>query len=414
MKVFHCDSCDHVVFYENVACLNCGHTLAYLPEHADLVALVQIEPGHFRLMDPASEARYKLCANAVHHGVCNWAMAADDPSEICAACRLTRVVPSLEVDGHLEAWRKLEMAKRRLLFSLLDLKLPVQDRIQNPESGLAFDFMADAPAGTDAAKVLTGHDNGVITINIAEADDAEREKRRLAMHEPYRTLLGHFRHEIGHYYWDRLIRDQNRIEAFRAQFGDESVDYAAALQHHYEQGPPAQWQQHYISTYASSHPWEDWAESWAHYLHIVDALQTAGACGVRIDAGRANTPVMPPPPPDTTQPSFDAIIESWASLAYVMNNLNRSLGQLDSYPFVLTTQVLSKLRFIHDLVRPVTAGTSEDTVTIPLATAMPVLAIPAQQQQSDGTQTMPAPDALAAPVSDPATTVMAQLLQDQT
>ena len=413
MKVFHCDHCDHVVFYENVACINCGHTLAYLPDRRAIVAMVQVEPGRYTLLEGTPDARYKLCGNSVHHGVCNWAMAADDPSEICSACRLTRVVPSLEVDGNLEAWRKLELAKRRLVFTLHELRLPLRDRIQDPESGLAFDFMADAPPATGGERVLTGHDNGVITINIAEADDAEREKRRLAMHEPYRTLLGHFRHEIGHYYWDRLIRDQDRLAEFREQFGDESLDYGAALKQHYEQGPPPQWQQHYISTYASSHPWEDWAESWAHYLHIVDALQTAGACGVVVDSGRPNTPVMPAQPADLGQQSFDALIDAWASLAYVMNNLNRSLGQQDGYPFVLTTQVLAKLRFIHDVIRNVATGSSQDVQGPVVDHAVPVLAIPSQQQ-SDASRPMAEPAVAPAPQSDPATTVMAQLMQEQT
>ena len=145
------------------------------------------------------------------------------------------------------------------------------------EDGLAFDFIAAA-----ATPVVTGHASGLITINLAEADDAERERQRNRMGEPYRTLLGHFRHEIAHYYWSRLIENSNRLEEFRALFGDEQQDYVGTLQNHYANGPPPDWPTHFVTAYASAHPWEDFAETWAHYLHIVDTLETASAFGVRI------------------------------------------------------------------------------------------------------------------------------------
>ena len=176
-------------------------------------------------------------------------------------------------------WRKLEAAKHRLFYTLLRLNLPIETRNENPE-GLAFDFLADQPAQS-GPKVMTGHDNGLITIALAEADDAERERRRTAMGEPYRTLLGHFRHEVGHYYWDRLVRDEGRLDPCRAVFGDDSQDYEQALQRHYAEGAPANWQENFVSAYATTHPWEDFAETWAHYLHIVDTLEMAGAFGVQ-------------------------------------------------------------------------------------------------------------------------------------
>jgi hypothetical protein len=129
---------------------------------------------------------------------------------------------------------------------------------------------------------MTGHENGIITIALTEADDIERERRRHDMGEPYRTLLGHFRHEIGHHFWDLLVRDGGRLSECRALFGDDSQDYATALRSHYQGSAPADWQQRYVSAYAASHPWEDFAETWAHYLHIIDTLEMAGHFGIKV------------------------------------------------------------------------------------------------------------------------------------
>ena len=202
--------------------------------------------------------------------------------------------------------------------------------------------------------MLTGHADGVITVNIAEADDAEREKRRAAMHEPYRTLLGHMRHESGHYFWDRLIKGTVEIEEFRSLFGDERADYAQSLSAHYERGAQADWQERFVSEYASSHPWEDWAETWAHYLHMVDTLETAAVCGLSLKPRRRDEPALPKmPQPESSQPAaFDLLIDSWFPLTYVLNNLNRGLGLVDAYPFVLSPPVVAKLRFVRRCRRP--------------------------------------------------------------
>ncbi|HEX6512913.1 MAG TPA: putative zinc-binding metallopeptidase, partial [Chloroflexota bacterium] len=167
-----------------------------------------------------------------------------------------------------------------------------------------------------------------------------------------RTVLGHFRHEIGHYYWDRLIKDSPRLDSFRQRFGDERADYAQALQHHYNNGPPANWEERFISAYATCHPWEDWAESWAHFMHMTDALETAAMLGLSLKPKHPDDPSMPPPPNPLAAraPEFDDMIEHWLSLTYVLNNLNRGLGLRDSYPFVLSPAVIDKLRFIHDSI----------------------------------------------------------------
>jgi hypothetical protein len=350
MKIFHCDVCQQLVFFENVQCLSCEHPLAFLPELADMGSLEPAGTDLWRSPAPGAEARtYRLCRNYSQENVCNWAIADDDPNPLCLSCRLTRVIPDLSQPGHKEAWYRLEVAKRRLVYSLLGLNLPLASKADDAEHGLAFEFLAD-PKGPDASPVLTGHDDGVITINVAEADDAEREKRRHQMHEPYRTLLGHFRHEVGHYYWDRLIKDGDRIDDFRNIFGDEREDYGQALEHHYRNGAPQDWQQQFVSAYASSHAWEDWAETWAHYLHMADTLETATGCGLSLRPRRKDEPAMKANLvlQGGRHESFDRMIESWFPLTYLLNNLNRGLGLPDGYPFVLSPPVIEKLRFVHE------------------------------------------------------------------
>jgi hypothetical protein len=363
MKIFHCDHCDQLVFFENVRCLACDHALAYAPDVDDVLSLEPAEgEGLWQSARADAAGRtYRLCANYDRANVCNWAIPAEDPEALCASCRLTRVIPDLTQPGHPEAWYRLEVAKRRLVYSLLRLRLPVASKAADPEGGVAFELLAD----TEAKPVLTGHRDGVITINVAEADDAEREQRRRQLHEPYRTLLGHFRHESGHYYWERLLARGDRLDAFRERFGDERADYAAALQRHYEEGPSADWQARFISAYASAHPWEDWAETWAHYLHMTDTLETAAACGLSLRPRRADEPsfkTTAQEPCRADEPSFKTTaqepsrvafernVAAWFPLTYVLNNLNRGLGLPDGYPFVLSPPVIDKLRFVHETI----------------------------------------------------------------
>jgi len=350
MKIFHCDNCQQLVFYENIQCVQCGHALAYLPDREAMAALEPAGDGLWRQAKAEQKHAYRLCRNYSKENVCNWAVPAQDTNPLCRSCRLTRVIPDLGKPGNPEAWYRLEAAKRRLVYTLLGLDLPLANKIDDPEHGLAFEFLADPEGG--GAPVLTGHDGGVITINVAEADDAEREKRRLAMHEPYRTLLGHFRHEIGHYYWDRLIRDSDRIDAFRERFGDERQDYNQALQLHYSQGAPADWADRFISAYASAHPWEDWAETWSHYLHMVDTLETANGCGLTLRPQRRDEPALKPNLVlrGCRPESFECMINDWYPLTYVLNCLNRGLGLGDSYPFVIPPPAIEKLRFVHDAI----------------------------------------------------------------
>ena len=351
MKTFHCSHCQNLVFFENIRCLNCGHSLAFLPDRRLMAALMPGEDGAWKAEIPPGESRpYRLCANYDQVSVCNWVVAVDDPNDFCRSCRLNLIIPDLSSERNRVAWFRLEVAKRRLLYTLMGLDLPIEPKSGN-NGGLAFEFLEDSTHG-DAQRVLTGHDNGLITINIAEADDVHREQQRSLQKEPYRTLLGHFRHEVGHYFWDRLIAYGPLLEDFRALFGDERADYQRALDRHYGEGPPPRWEDSFISAYSTMHPWEDWAESWAHYLHMVDALETAGATGLTLRPKRPDEPQMQPPP-DPMNPNyrdFDAMIEAWLSLTYVLNNLSRGLGLPDSYPFVLSAPAIRKLRFIHDTI----------------------------------------------------------------
>lgn len=351
MNIFHCDHCQQLVFFENVYCLNCGHALAYLPDLDDMGSLEKDAQGVWRSPIQTANGQqhmYRLCANYHRDTVCNWAIPADDPHELCSACRLTRVIPDLSIAANKEAWYRLEVAKRRLVYGFMQLHLPIRNKSDDPERGLAFEFLASPP---NSKPVLTGHHDGVITINIAEADDLQREKQRLQWHEPYRTLLGHFRHESGHYYWDRLLADNpQQLERARELFGDERRDYQAALDQHYNQGAPADWQQTFISAYAAAHPWEDWAETWAHYLHMTDALETAAAVGLSLRPKRQDEPTMSSKDLQYTSTDFEHLIEKWYPVTYALNNFSRGLGHGDSYPFVLSPPVVAKLKFVHDCI----------------------------------------------------------------
>lgn len=366
MKVFNCSNCGQPVYFQNSVCMSCGCTLAYLPELRDMRALVQEPDGAWRVVSGEISApgveRYLLCQNYVQHQVCNWAIATSDAQTYCRACRQTEVIPDLDVPGNHEAWARLELAKRRLVHSLMELGLPVASRAEDPDHGIAYRFMNDTGPGPEGA-VLTGHADGVITINAAEADDVERERRRHSLHEPYRTLLGHFRHEVGHYYWPLLVPEQRRLRRYRKLFGSERRSYARALKHHYQNGPAPDWPQRCISAYASSHSWEDWAETFAHYLHMRDALDTAASNGVTLHAPNgASVHLMQPVPAADPEDAFDLMIADWLALARALNNLSRSLGQTDAYPFVLAPAVIEKLRFVHECM-PAQEGASGDMWT---------------------------------------------------
>ena len=351
MKLFKCSNCSHPVYFENTYCVRCNASLGFVAETLQPVALNVENNGLYSITEKPKKLFYKYCSNH-QYGVCNWVVAAESKSSFCKACELNRTIPNLSKPEFVDRWRQIENAKHRLVYQLLRMKLPLVNKLQNEQTGLVFDFMADETTNAKE-KILTGHDNGAITINIAEADDIEREMARKQMDEVYRTLLGHFRHEIGHYYWDRLIDNTNKLEGFRKVFGDDTIDYAEALKKYYSVGPPTNWNQNYISAYATMHPWEDWAETWAHYLHIIDTLETAYSFGMSVHPLVAETKRLhaeiKKDPYDIED--FEAIMELWFPLTFAMNSLNRSMGLRDIYPFVITPVVKNKMKFIHEVIR---------------------------------------------------------------
>ncbi len=358
MRVFNCDACGHPVFFDSVQCVHCGAELAFIPELLRVAALrPQTEPGptpaQWTLLTDrqgASAPRYKLCAHRGPVGQCNFALPAGDTETLCASCRQTRWLPDLSSPANALHWTRIEAAKRQLFYTLAKLGL-------GPDSGQdppRFELLADLPGHKP---VLTGHANGTITLNVAEADDAERARRRQALHEPYRTLIGHLRHESGHFFWEQLVQRTGRIEDFRALFGDERMDYGQALQRHYEaDARDDSWRSDFVSAYATAHPWEDWAETWAHYLHMLDLLETAASYSTSITLPAAAGQQVPVHMRDPFAPraskDFNAMIEQWVPLTLLANSLNRSLGHGDAYPFALAPGALRKLQFVHEVARP--------------------------------------------------------------
>ena len=366
-RTFVC-SCGNQIFFRNNQCVRCRKPLGYRPRDATLVPL-DAGSQHGTWIAPGGGTPQKYCGNHDTPAQCNWMLGADDSNPLCIACRLNRTIPNLSDKDNGHYWWRIEVAKRRLVSELLALGLPVKSKVdEDLEHGLMFDFLRSPPEGP---RVLTGHANGLITLNVEEADDAKREKTRNEMHEPYRTLLGHFRHEVGHYYWDRLILDSRWLEPYRGLFGDERADYAAALRANYANGPPADWADRYISAYASTHPWEDWAETWAHYLHVIDSLGTA--LGFGLEAEDIEGIIQPferdalCAPDDPGAEDFLSLLNSWIEMTMVLNELARSMGEQDFYPFVMSKPVVAKLQFVHMVVRGARAPspTSENELRLP-------------------------------------------------
>jgi hypothetical protein len=310
-----------------------------------LTALAPCGEQHWKTFENSeSSDSYIYCANLAFDS-CNWLIPADSGERFCLACRHNRTVPDLTDDRNVVLWRRIETAKRRLFYSLLHLKLPLATKSQS-KTGLAFDFLAPTHR-----PVMTGNLDGVITINLAEADDAEREKQRGAMDEPYRTLLGHFRHEIAHYYSDRLVRDEGSIGEFREVFGDERLDYSDALRRHHAHGAPPDLADNFVTAYASSHPWEDFAETWAHHFHIIDTLETARAFGVRTRPRVSNPQTLDASVDfDPYSASIDRLVDAWLPLTFAFNSINRSMGIGDLYPFTLGARTMPKLTYVYNKI----------------------------------------------------------------
>jgi len=344
MRDFHCPNCGQRLAFENSTCLNCGSALGFSLEQTALLVITENDSSeHAGFVDAA---KYQLCANLLV-AECNWLVPVNYPRLRCPSCVLTTERPNDADTVGLAEFAEAEAAKRRLIVELHELKLPIVGRDQDPDYGLAFRLLSSAHE-----KVITGHDNGEITLDLAEGDDVHREQLRVEMDEPYRTLLGHFRHEIGHYYFYRLISpSSDHLARFNELFGDPDADYQEALDRHYNEGAPENWQERFVSSYATMHPAEDWAETFAHYLHIRDTLDTSAWCGLAPATATFDRPPLGPS-------AFPNIIEMWLPLSWSLNMVNRSMGRDDLYPFVLPPAVMDKMQFIHTVIDNVTSAAS--------------------------------------------------------
>ncbi len=347
MRDFSCAACGNTTYFDNRNCIKCGARLGFVTETKSLEALAPADGDNWTLVAD-DDKRYRLCANAVAD-VCNWLIDASSADSFCRACRHNRLVPSAALPHTLAHWRSIATAQRQLFYSFLKWDLPAPTRQDNPAGGLLFDFLEDKhlPDGT-IEKPMTGHNEGLITIRAAEAEDVERETLRAQMHEPYRTLLGHFRHEAGHFIWNQMVRDNGLIDQCREVFGNDGLDYCEALQRHYQNGPPVDWQTHFISEYASSHPWEDFAETFAHCLHIIDTLEMARSHEMRLSV--CGEPVHEIAIDPYSETRFDILADLWVPLSITMNSLHNSMGERPLYPFILTSSVRAKLGFVHRII----------------------------------------------------------------
>ena len=358
MKIFQCQKCANPVFFENNHCNNCGSALGFLDENGQLISITPYDTSWKILYSEYGD--YKYCKNHKHN-VCNWLIPIE--KTFCKACSLNRTIPNLDDTENFDKWTRLEIAKHRLIFQLQQLKLPLKPKENFPVEGLCFDFLSKKDMNESNKGTMTGHANGVITILLAEADSVKREQLRKQLSEPYRTLIGHFRHEVGHYYWNVLVRNnQEVLSEFRSIFGDETQDYSESLNNYYKNGPQPNWQQNFISKYASSHPWEDWAETWAHYLHLIDMVETAYYHGVSVRPRESAPPTaalphvaLPLAAETMADPyalaDFDEVIDLAVPLTFAVNGVNRAMGLSDVYPFVISAPVREKLGFIHALLR---------------------------------------------------------------
>ncbi len=349
MKTFHC-SCGNKLYFENSLCLACQREVGWCPVCKEIHAMEPKNNGSYQCTNPSCKAILSKCYNYSTYNICNRMVDGSGEQAVqplCDYCRLTETIPDLSVPGNITKWYKLEVAKRRLLYLLDFLGLPYGSRAEQFELPLSFDFKEDLHPGNTGwkgvgqeEKVYTGHANGKITINIQEADSVERERLRVDLGEAQRTLIGHFRHEIGHYYWQLLVQGKDE-EAFKALYGDhDAPTYSEALDRYYANGPKPNWTSQYISAYASMHPWEDFAETWGAYLDMVSVLDTAD-----------NTDLLQSPGDDLQGIQLKTMLNLYADLSLKVNEVNRSMGLPDLLPETFTAPVVEKLGYIHKLVK---------------------------------------------------------------
>ncbi len=346
MKYFACSTCQKQVFFSHSQCKHCHTRLGYIASDQSMACFQPVTEQRWLLLSKQQPSiDYKPCYNYQNYQICNWMLAADSEEIYCEACQLSHIIPDLNQPEHILYWERLEHAKQRFLYLMQQLQLMPRAKVDDHDRyGLRFNFLMPM----NKQSVMTGHANGIITLNASEADVIYRETTRVKMGENYRTVLGHFRHESGHYYLDLMqYFHPELMSEFRQLFGDERQDYAAALKRHYEFGAPDNWQEHFVSSYASTHPWEDWAESWAHYLHMMDTLETAFYAGLCVHSQHADLANLHMTDNPIGSENFETVLHQWTTVTFNLNALNRSMGLEDAYPFILSAPVLEKLRFIH-------------------------------------------------------------------
>ena len=333
MGRFCCDRCGREVDFEASSCPECTAPLGYVPDQQTLRALTPLADGvSFALSGDAAE--YWRCLNAAWG--CNWMVPAGMGSTWCRSCALTRGRPDVARSDAVDAWMLAEASKRRLVHQLDQLALPVEPRSAATPNGLAFDLVH-----VPGERGLTGHLDGVVTIDLTEADPVVRDELRRRLGEPYRTLIGNLRHEIAHHYWHRLVDQSGHLTRFRDLFGDERADYAPALERHYAT-PDVAWDEHrFITRYAQAHPHEDWAETFAHYLHVVDLVDTANAYRLVASGPSSLTTPM------GEQRTFMPILRRWQPLARALDHLADAVGSARLYPIDPVGAVVDKLEFVH-------------------------------------------------------------------
>lgn len=342
-----CPHCRRFVYLDVLVCPDCGGELGY---HLPTRQFHGLRNGRIVIDDRT----WYACSN--REWMCNWLVWEDAPAGRCFSCRLTRKSPPANDTVALEKLAKVEEAKRRLILQLVDLGLPIVPWDVR-EGGLGFDLLSSLSEGKP---VMIGHANGIITIDVAESLDDRREALRVRLGEPYRTILGHLRHEVGHYFQNVLLTDDTWWARCRALFGDERASYKDALKRHYATGAPEGWQQHFISEYATMHPWEDFAETFAHYLHITGTLQTAAAIGIVLDASVASVRDTDVRPRESYESEpIQRLLTDWEWMSQAFNRINRSMGFGDLYPFTIVVPVRQKLEFVHEIVTRAPLTTEE-------------------------------------------------------
>lgn len=315
MRIFDCPACGTTVYFTNTRCGR-GDEVAYDPDRA------------------AFTTGFRPCANR-EWIACNWI--AEGEGALCRACAMTEVIPDTFHAANRGLWSEAELAKRWVLANLARWGwFTAADPGRRP----VFRLLAEQTSAGEVP-VIMGHAAGVVTINVTEADPAERVRRRIKLGEPLRTMIGHFRHELGHYFFERLSEDEAFPDAFRATFGDERADYAQALKRYYDDGPPPDWRARHVTAYSAAHPHEDWAECFAHLLHLADIADSFVAAGL-------GAPAAPAPGYDPyADGDAGRLITFGAELGIALNHVNRSMGLPDIYPFVLAPPIRAKLAFVH-------------------------------------------------------------------